>query len=202
MAKISKKELFKKAAFHESGHVILSYLVRFKTIEVEIFEDDPGSGLSKFEFSKDFRITLLITSMQNYINDSSLYTNLDSNIKAVSTKIAYKITSVLLAGSLSEAINKAGIEFKGQLVYELSGPDLIRINNINECLTNETSNHSPNYISNVSAEVVELLRVPEIWNAVKHLSETILNSSNKKLNGKEIENSLIQIDFFNFINNL
>ncbi|PCI96358.1 MAG: hypothetical protein COB15_10595 [Flavobacteriales bacterium] len=193
------EELFEKGAFHESGHIIMAYLSGYKADEVVLLENDPGSGYTRFDYG-DRRITLLIASMENYITDQSFYNDLPQNLKTASSQVAFKSSGVLMGGPVSEALHLAGIEFEGNLPVEMSGPDLISVTNIDRFLSRTTNNHSPNYITETLISVVNMFKQEQFWTAVQHLSKTILDSPNMTLNRVEIENSLQESGYLDFIN--
>jgi hypothetical protein len=119
-----KENLFEQAAYHESGHIIMAYLTKFKCDEVCLIESEPGNAYTKFDYG-DIRMTFLIATMQNYISDPDIYHDLEANVIAATEKVAFKISGVLLVGPASEAIYKSGIEFIGNLEVDTGGPDLI-----------------------------------------------------------------------------
>ena len=196
--KTMTEKLFEQGAYHESGHIVMAYLTRFKSDEVALLQNDPGSGFTRFDYG-DLRITLLIAAMQNYAQDPSIYNGLDNALKNTANQVAFKIVGTLLGGPVSEALHKSGVEFEGELPIEMSGPDLISVQSIHLCLSNNISNHDPNYISASLTQVVNLLRQPDCWVAIEHLSSTLLNSPNKKLNRQQIESSLLTSGYLNFI---
>jgi len=196
--KTMTEKLFEQGAYHESGHIVMAYLTRFKSDEVRLLQNDPGSGFTRFDYG-DPRITLIIAAMQNYAQDPSIYNGLDSALKKSTTQIAFKVVGTLLGGPVSEAFHKSGVEFEGELPIEMSGPDLISVQSIHLCLSNNFPNHDPNYITTSLTQVVKLLRQPDCWTAIAHLSSALLNSPNKHLNKQQIENSLLASGYLNFI---
>jgi hypothetical protein len=160
--KTMTEKLFEQGAFHESGHIAMAYLTRFKSDEVRLLPNDPGSGFTRFDYG-DPRITLLIAAMQNYSQDPSIYNDLDNSLKAATSQIAFKICGTLLGGPVSEAFHKSGINFEGNLPIEMSGPDLLSVQSIHLCLSRNVPNHDPNYITTSLTQVVNLIRQPECW---------------------------------------
>lgn len=196
--KIMTNKLFEQGAFHESGHIAMAYLTRFKSDEVGLLPNNPGSGFTRFDYG-DQRITLLIAAMQNYSQDPSIYNDLDYSLKAVTSQVAFKICGTLLGGPVSEAFYKSGIDFDGDLPIEMSGPDLLSVQNIDLCLSCNVANHDPNYITTSLTNVVNLIRQPECWMAIEHLASTILTSPTKHLYRQQIENSLLASGYMTFI---
>ena len=162
------EKLFEQGAFHESGHIIMAYLSKFKADNVSLILNDPGSGFTKFDYG-DFRITLLIAAMQNYSKDPSIFNELDSNIKNAASQVGFKIAGTLMGGPVSEAFYKSGIDFNGELPIEMSGPDLMTVESIDLCLSQKTLNHDPNFINNTLTGVVSLIKQESVWKSIEHL---------------------------------
>jgi len=193
-----KNYLFEQGAYHESGHIIMAYLSGFRSDEVTLILTDPGSGFTKFDYG-DARITLLIAAMQNFDDHPNIYNNLDSNLKNGSAQVALKISGILMGGPVSEALYKSGVEFRGSLPIEMAGPDLVHVQSIDLCLSQNIPNHNPNYINESLQDIVRLFKQKESWSAIQHLSNAILNSTDKKLNRQQIEQSLTESGYFEFI---
>jgi hypothetical protein len=193
------QELFRQGAYHESGHIIVAYLSRYKSDRVELILDDPGSGMTKFDYG-GLDMTMAIASMQNYTNNPELYNDLPAGLKNICPEVAFKITGTLLGGPVSEALYATGIDFVGNLPIEMSGPDLISVQNIHHFLSDIVTNHKPNYIEHSLSMIVQLLKQQEFWDAIKHLSDSILSSPNKQLNRDQIEQSLKASGYLAFIN--
>jgi hypothetical protein len=87
--------LIKQAAYHESGHIVLAYLSGYKCDKTELSINEPGTGKSIFDYGDTWK-TVLIASMQNYIQYPDFYFGLESNIKAVSEQIAFKSCGILM----------------------------------------------------------------------------------------------------------
>ncbi|KAB2915992.1 MAG: hypothetical protein F9K23_09680 [Bacteroidetes bacterium] len=196
--KLMTKKLFEQGAYHESGHIIMAYLARFKSDQVTLLQNEPGSGFTRFDYS-DPRITLIIAALKSYVDDPTIYNALDNSLKNSTPQIAFKILGTLLGGPVSEALYKTGVTFEGELPIEVSGPDLRSIESIHLYLSNNIANHPPNYIDGAMEQVITLLKQPNFWTAIEHLASTLLNSPNKTLNRQQIENSLLTSGFLNFI---
>ena len=191
--------LFEQGAFHESGHIVMAYLVGFKSDQVALIQDDPGSAFTKFDYGDDPRMTHLIAAMQNYSNDPSFYSELADNIKAKTAEVAERIALTLVGGPVCEAFYRTGIDFNGELDIEMSGPDLMTINSIDFCLQQNVTNHDPNFVENLLRKAAQLVRGKQVWITIEHLSQTLLNSENKILNRTQIESSLATSGYLKLI---
>lgn len=192
------EELFRQGAFHESGHIVMAYLSKFKADESKLIQGDPGSGFTKFDYG-DPRITLLIAAMQNYSNDPSIFNTLDSNIKKAAPQVAFKIVGTLMGGPVSEAFHKEGIDFEGNLPIEMSGPDLLTAQSIDLCLSRNFTNHSPDFIIESLTKVTSLIKNERFWGVINHLSETLMRSTDMHLNRQQIEEALENSGYLDFI---
>ncbi len=187
--KMNETELFRQGAFHECGHVAMAYMSQFKATEISLIKNDPGSGFTRFDYG-DQRITLLIAAMKEYSTDPTIFRNLDPNLKKAAPQVAFKIVGTLLAGPVSEAFLKVGVDFKGNLPVEVSGPDLLTVQSIDQCLTQNFTGYPNNYIQDTLYKVTELIRSDDVWNPITNLAERLLSSPDKHLNQIQIEDSL------------
>ncbi|MBN9295661.1 MAG: hypothetical protein J0I41_01565 [Filimonas sp.] len=195
----TNQALYEQCAYHESGHIVMAYLSKFKCDSVTIIQDGSGNGFTKFDYGKS-PMTELITSIVNFSEYPEMFNSLPPTVKIYAPDVAFKICGVLLGGPVSEAIYKAGIEFEGNLPIEVMGPDLLRVNSIHHLLSSIDIHHKPNYIKENLHSIVNLLRQEQVWKAVDTLSKDILASSTKSLSKQEIEISLQRSGYLNFIN--
>ncbi|OPG97814.1 hypothetical protein B2I21_13875, partial [Chryseobacterium mucoviscidosis] len=82
---------------------------------------------------------------------------------------------------------------------ELSGPDLIRVQNIDKLLSSIFKNHPSDFIQDNMQNVMMTFSIPEIWNSISVLAEAILNKEDMKLTRQEIEDVLLRTDYFEHI---
>ena len=121
------------------------------------------------------------------------------SLKKSAQQVAFKIVGTLLGGPVSEALHLSGVDFEGELSIEVSGPDLLSVQSIHMCLSNNFPNHEPDYINSSLTQVVNLLKQPQSWSAIEHLSSTLLSSANLQLNREQIEESLSKSGYLIFI---
>jgi hypothetical protein len=191
-------KLFEQTAYHESGHIIMAHLSGYKSDMVTLIQSDPGTGKTKFNYGS-FDITLLIAAMQKYDEDPSIFHDLNNTLKNVAPQVAIKIVGTILGGPVSEAYYKTGIDFVGELPIEMSGPDLLSVQSIHNCMIDNFPNHDANFINSQFKNVTAILREQQFWNAIEHLSVTLLNSPEKQLNKQQIEQSLSESGYLEFI---
>lgn len=189
-------KLFEQGAYHESGHIIMAYLVGFISEQVTLLQDDPGSGFTRFNYGQD---NFLITSILNAQNDGAFFNSLPPQTKARSPQAAFKISNTLLGGPVTEALHKFGVDFQGNLEIDMRGPDLISVTNIDYFLSHIDQQHRTDFIQHSLSQVINIIRTDQFWSAVKHLVETIMNSPNKSLTQIQIEDSLRQSGYLTYI---
>ncbi len=190
--------LYEQCAFHESGHIVIAYLSRYKCDSVTILQDGSGNGFTKFDYGNN-SMTELIASLVNFSEYPEIFGSLPANVKAVAPQVAFKISGTLLGGPVSEALYKAGVEFEGDLPIEIVGPDLIRVSSIHHLLSTIDREHNPNYVNETLGSIVSLLRQRQTWIAIETLANDILNSLTKSLTRQEIESSLQKSGYLDFI---
>jgi hypothetical protein len=191
-------DLYEQCAYHESGHIVMAYLSRYKCDSVTILEDGSGNGFTKFDYGNN-SMTELIASLVNFSEYPEIFDSLPANAKAVAPQVAFKISGTLLGGPVSEALYKAGVEFEGDLPIEVAGPDLLRVSSIDHLLSTIDREHNPNYVNETLGSIVNLLRQRQTWIAIETLAKDILNSTTKSLTRQEIESSLQKSGYLDFI---
>ena len=118
------KELFQISAFHEAGHAVIGFYMGFEIDYIVLFESDPGSGLTKFDYGED---VLVIAGILNSKKEPSFFNSVPSEIRARTLQVTTKICCTLIAGSVAEAIHKQGIEYNGELEIGFADPDAVGI---------------------------------------------------------------------------
>lgn len=195
----STDKLYEQGAYHESGHIVIAYFYGYKCDEVRLLSNDPGAGFSRFDYSQD---TVLVTSILNSQNNSTLFNSLPKETKMESPHVAYKVSNILLSGPVTEAFHKFGVDFVGNLEVDVNGPDLISVKNIDYFLTEIDKQHNPDFVQHSLGNIGNVLRTDQFWKAIEHLAKTIINSPSKSLTRFEIENSLNQSGFLAYLKTL
>jgi len=187
-------EQYRKTAFHESGHIAMTYFAEYSCQEVEVLVS--GDGKTTMNYGNDL---LLISAITNCIEYPEMFNDLPQSIKLSSPEIAYKASLILLAGSISESIHLNNGIVDGDMEVELSGPDLIRVQNIDQLLSSILKNHPSDFIQDNMQNVMMTFSIPEIWNSISVLAEAILAKGDMKLTRQEIEDVLLRTDYFEHI---
>lgn len=193
----SKQE--EQNAYHESGHIIMAYLSGFKCENVTLLQDGSGNAFTRFDYGNP-NLNLLIAAIVNFNEDSEIYNSLSPNLKSQTQLAALKMGGTLLGGSVAEHLFKSGSDFKGELEMEISGPDLTRVLSIDSLLSSlNPKTHNPNYIAKELEKIALLFQQENVWNSIETLSKEILLSPTKILSQKQIEKSLSETGFLEYI---
>ena len=190
------KERLLQTAFHESGHIIFTYLTGYSCDACELLDNGDGKTLSNY--GSDL---LLITGITNCIEEPDIFNGLDKKVKVHFPVVSHRIVTILLAGSIVESAFLKGGVINGNMEVEISGPDLIRVNNVNYLLTQlKKENHDSNYIQNTMSDLFTMISLDEIWSPISELAKEL--AKNRKLNKLEIESILNKTGFIEYIKTL
>jgi hypothetical protein len=186
-------------AYHESGHILMAYLSGFKCENVTLLQDGSGNAFTRFDYGNP-KLNLLIAAIVNFNEDSEMYNSLSPNLKSETKLAALKMGGTLLGGSVAEHLFKSGSDFKGELEMEISGPDLTRVLSIYSLLLSlNLQTHNPNYIAKELEKIALFFQQENIWNSIEALSKKILSSPTKSLSQEQIEKSLSETGYLEFI---
>jgi hypothetical protein len=196
-AEFSQEEL---NAYHESGHIHLAYLSGFQCENVTLLQDGSQNAFAKFHYG-DKAISSLIVAITHFKEDPEMYYMLPYDLKLQTELAAAKITGTLLAGSVAEHLYKSGSDYVGELKMEISGPDLARVSSVHELLNSlDPQNHNLDYIAWEFKKIAGFFQQEMVWNSIDKLAKAILSSTSKSLSQSQIERSLHESGYMNFIN--
>ena len=187
---------FERTAYHESGHIVVTYFTGYTCDSVELLTSEPGTGKTTMNYQDDL---ILIASITNAKTNPDIFNALSREVKQGSLGVAHRITSILLAGSAAESTYLNGGKVNGNMEVEISGPDLVRVENVHYFLSQINQNHDPNYIQDNLHQIMMIMSIPDIWKAVECLSMELIKNKNKRLKKTEIENILTTSGYFDYI---
>jgi hypothetical protein len=187
---------FEIAAYHESGHVVFTYLSGYSCEWIELSQVEPGSGVNRADYGDD---VLLVAGIKNSITNPSLFNELEDSKKSKGLTVARKISKILLAGSAAQFKYLKNANAENNLEIFVSGDDLLRMDNIEFFLSQIQTNPSPDYTQNTLTEVLNIISHPKIWSTIEMLSRGILISPDKQMNKMQIEKILNDSGFTDFI---
>jgi hypothetical protein len=186
------KEFFQIGAFHESGHAVIGYYMGFLIDDIILFESDPGSGRTKFNYGAD---SLVIAGILNAKKDPSFFNSLSKENRSRTPQATTKICCTLIAGGVAEAIHKQGIEFKGNLEIGFADPDAEGIDACEYVMNIIDKTRSENYVNEMVVNMTAIIRTTEIWEVINSVASELLSSENKTLYKSEIEAIFLKHNF-------
>jgi hypothetical protein len=196
----SDDEKIVRTAYHESGHIVVTYLTGYTCDSVELLTTEPGKGKMNINYQDDL---LLAASIMNAMTDPGFFdeyfNNLSDKVKQQSPGVAHRLTTILLAGSAAESTYLNGGKVNGNMEIETSGRDLIRVDNVHFFLSQIKPDHNINYIQNTLESVLVMMSVPEVWKAVESLAMALMSKANKRLDKSEIETILMASGYLKYI---
>src|SRR5574337_376450 len=183
-------------AYHESAHVVISYYFHYTCDDICVLPT--GDGFSSLNYAAD---NTHVAAICNFGKEPWIFEGLDAKNKNQCVMVAIPTTLILMAGSVAEAILKKDIQ-DDLMTVEISGPDLIRVQQIDKFLSTHRKNHVETFVADLFGMLHVLIdQNPEIWKAIENLAQALLASENKRLNRNEIEAVLKSSGFFEFRNN-
>jgi hypothetical protein len=192
-------EKYRISAYHESGHIIMAYLACFACDRVDITHQWMESDKSQINYGSD---SVLIKNILEYIIDPHLYRSLPENKKAKSNYIAHRIASIMIAGSVSQAIYENDYKTIKNSSIEIEKHDLKKINDILFFLRKEKKFDIPDFIEKTIKYTLDIFQ-PEVWVSIDSLARTIMLTKNHFiLSRKLIENDLYRSGFFAYKDSL
>jgi len=192
-------ELIKVGAYHESGHVVIGYLMGYSVEYMSLDPNDPGAGVSKMNYGEDL---IIITSLLHPYDFFEIYNELPIDRKAQTPEIGDKIHKIFVAGSCSEAFYKNEILHIEDNVGEISGPDLECINMIQKSFIMLGIPFAESRHQKIFNIIYKNLYSVEIKKAIESLVKIVIQKDNYSLNQKEIEKVLDDCGYLNFIKDL
>ena len=187
---------FERTVYHESGHIVITYLSGYTCDSVELLTSEPGTGKTTMNFQDDL---MLVASITNAKTDPDIFNGLTNDVKRQSPGVSHRITTILLAGSAAECTYLNGGKVNGNMEVEISGPDLIRVDNVYFFLSQIKTDHDPNYILDNLQNVLAMMSIPEVWLAVESLAKALMTKRNRRLDKTEIETILRTSGYLNYI---
>ena len=182
-------EVLKSAAFHEAGHVVMAYFTGYSCDEMMIEKN--GNGMTKMNYGEDH---LLITALLNPYSFPPFLKSLPEEQLINVPVIAKRTCSILISGSLSESIFKTKSKNNGQLQVDLTGPDLTKAEQIASIAEFD--------LDQEMQQLYHVLSANESWTAIKRIAHSVINNSSNELSRIEIEETLNQCGYINYINSI
>jgi hypothetical protein len=193
-------KLLSETAYHEAGHVCISYLAGFTVDNVYIDADRPGNGSSAINFGTLQDVVHALFALDK---TAAPFNALSSDRKSKSKATAHKLTDSLVGGPIAEARFKALRDKKENMEVIVEHSDYKMSLTIESSLNNLLSHYQktviPEHTKAETERVSEIMTLDEIWNSIDRLAKGILNSSNFRLEKTDIEKTLTNSGYFEFI---
>lgn len=190
-------EQYLATAYHESGHIIMTYSAEYACDGVTILPN--GDGNTTMNYGNDL---LLVAALSNFIAEPDIFYGLPEQMRMRVFDVGFPLAFILIAGAVAEAIHRQGGIPDDNLLVELSGPDLERVANINNILAHYNPNHNPEFVTESMETVTEIFSNPVVWNTISAIAQAVLVTPNMSLNRQEIETILSNSGYFEYLNAL
>ena len=189
-----------KRAYHEAGHVVVSYLTGYVCKGLKIEGRNPLENKECYDFGEENQ---LVSAIYGYKNSPDLYDGLNQVAKNRCRETALKTIIVLMGGPAAEAVYKNGGKVHMDPFFTISVHDLEAADCIDYFLSIvKQGQHPTNYLQSIFRQVLKLMEIKEVWAAVSVLAKAIIESNNSKLERKDIEKILIQTGFLAYLSSL
>jgi hypothetical protein len=184
-----------RTAYHEAGHIVFAYYYGYTCDGVVV--SFTGDGVSKLNYGDDLHS---IRGVTNFVKHNNYFSDLSIEKRQRCALVAVPITSILVAGSIAEYYYANSLDHLGNLTLEISGPDLERVDQVDNFLsTFYREKHPKSFIQDVMTHTsVMTTKTKEVWDTIDGLAKLILSTDSKSLDKPAIEASLQQSGFFEF----
>lgn len=184
--KFWRSRLFKRAAIHESGHIVFSYFYGYTIGQAELSIINPGNGVALIVYGdKTVAANIVLHNWPEH------YLEGDAAVRKRIIKTAISLLVIAASGSVAETF------FFRKKYFKLSADDLETINKIQLFLNEISVANDGNY----AAFAFKMYKLYPIFKcATEVLTNNFLNSVNYSLTQQRIEEILTEVNFFNEIN--
>lgn len=185
----------KRAAFHESGHIVCAYFVQWAASDVKltITNGRTQNAVTTYNFLEDIRIVQVLE------NPNSLSSLTEDEKERFQGVLINRCVS-LLGGPIAEALFLNGVDFIGKIEIDIRGPDSIRSFNLERLNFNIFKER--NLVQNQLKDVTNILKMPIFWDSISKLADNILSAKGYQINQSKIEEILNETGLINYINKL
>lgn len=189
-----KQELYRRAAIHESGHIVFSYFYGFTVDEAMLLLDVPGQGNTRTVYGKDIRAANIV--FNHGIRD---FANLNPSEQARTYAVGHHLMFILYAGGCAEAyLKRKPLDKKYDLQLERGQSGEGDLDGIEAIEGFYQKIGQPVNRTNVLVNLFGLFEQYPIFKlSIETISKLFLDSTSKKLTKSDIEVALKSVDFFN-----
>lgn len=185
-----------KAAHHEAGHILITYFTGYTCEKVVLNANANGDACTVQNYGDDL---ILITAITNSKIMPEMFNGLPKEIKKFTPVVAHKAANVLLAGPVCESIYMNNGIIDGNMSVDLSGEDLIRVEQIDFLLKTIFPQHDPNFIQVLMTDLFTFFSHYEFEMATAALVSGMKTAPNYTMDRKEIETILKKTGYLDFL---
>ena len=191
MNNLFTKEVFDKCeicAYHESGHILFTYLCGYSCNYVELINDkneNDFTSIAIINYGKDaYPASLFIGANANL--DAFKNFNLAQRLECI--EVGRRIARIFLGGSVAAAVfnNKGDVHIP--LPIQIDFTDLLKVEFIQQVLKELSDNIDENFLEHYLQDALYTLGNINVWNTVEDMATRLLKT--KQLNKNDIEECL------------
>lgn len=193
-------QLLTETAFHEAGHVCFSKFAEFDVNSVMIDSKRPGNGKTSINYKDSNDV---VNALFELDFSTKSFNSLSDKKKSIVIPTAYKLIDSLLGGPLGEARHIALRDKKENTNVVLEHSDF----KMTKTIVNSLVNLAPHYNQTLDTNLIfkkiktinEIMTLDEFWMSINEIAKRILNSKDFMLNKNEIDKTLNDCNFWEFI---
>jgi len=194
-------DLLIETAFHEAGHVCISKFAGFDVDSVTIDSVHPGNGKTNVNYNDSLDI---VNALFELDYSSNSFNSLTDEKKSKVIPTTHKLIDSLLGGPIGEARYIALRDNRDSANVIVEHSDFMMTNTIVCSLANLAPHYKQTLNRNLIYKKVEhlneIMTLDEFWKSINEVAEKILNSKKYTLSKLEIDETLKECKFWEFIN--
>jgi len=197
-------EIIKCAAFHESGHILMAYLMEWSVKEVKIVLNDEDlfeNGVTKYDYAEEQSFINLVS---NYRNEIPYFNSLNETQKENCFDVAEKRLYTVMGGPISE---------KGYLIGNNTRSWVIDRTDIRKCddriyftfeefLKENNPNFDINFFDNNTKKFAKWMSKEEVWHFINTLAHELISARNYVMTNIQVEDVLTRNGYFDYLDKL
>lgn len=191
----------KQAAFHEGGHLIMAYFLKYNVEKVQILLNENKSvkcGKTRYLYGN---ATAFFAGLDNVNDLINRYSHINSEMRKSYISLAYPRALILMGGPIAEAIYLNEDDNPTSLNIEFRGPDFVRVKLIERFLSSYDTDYKNDFLKKNMKMVAALFSREIFWNSITQFATKLINTEGLCINQKAIESILKDTEFIEYIEN-
>jgi len=175
-------------AYHESGHILFSYLCGYRCKEVQLIDEGNENGFTSFaviDYRADSEYAAKFTTGDDTI-DYFRCLALGERLEAL--EVARRLARIYLGGSVAAAVFNNSGNVQIPLPMQIDYMDLVRVEYIHYVIREVSVDKEESFIEHGLQDALYTLSNINIWNTIVDLAKRLLQS--KHLDQNDIEECL------------